>query len=140
MDGGAHAALGLAAAAVAAAVGAILVPGHPYRWRPAKLAAFAVYFVQQSLRGGIDVASRALHPRMPVDPCWVEHRLTLPPGQPRTLMLSVVTLLPGSLGADFDAARNVLHVHLLARGGDDRLAELERRIAGLFGLESGRAR
>lgn len=128
--------LGLLAAAAGAAAGVLLAPGRPYRWRPLRLLAFCAYFVVESLRGGLDVAWRALHPRLPVQPGFTEMKLSLPPGPPRTLMLSVVSLLPGTLSADLDPERNILCVHLLAPEMARGLAPLEARIARLFGLEA----
>jgi multicomponent Na+:H+ antiporter subunit E len=126
--------VGLPAALAGAAAGTWLVPGEPYRWRPLRLLGFFAWFVLASLRGGLDVAWRALRPRMPLAPGFADHPLRLPAGPPRTLMLSVVSLLPGTLSADLDAERNVLCVHYLAPDMAAGLAPLERRIAHLFGL------
>lgn len=127
--------LGIAVAALGAALGATLAPGEPSRWRPWRLLSFAAFFLRESLRGGVDVARRALHPKLPVSPHFVDFKLDLPPGPPRTLMVSLVTLLPGSLSADFDAERGILCVHLLASRRDANLVELQSRIADLFMLD-----
>ena len=126
--------LGIAAALAAAAVGALLVPGDPYPWRAGRLIAFCGYFLRQSFRGGIDVAWRALHPALPIDPVWIEFRLGLPPGQPRTLMIGLVNLLPGSLVAELVPDGNLLRVHVLTRESKPDLAGLEVQVARLFGL------
>jgi multicomponent Na+:H+ antiporter subunit E len=127
--------LGLAAALAAAAVGALLVPGEPYPWRAVRLIPFCVYFFRRSFRGGIDVAWRALHPALPIDPAWIEFRLKLPPGQPRTLMIGLVNLLPGSLVAELLPDDNLLRVHVLTRESDPDLGGLEAQVAQLFGLQ-----
>jgi multicomponent Na+:H+ antiporter subunit E len=124
--------LGLAVAALGAVLGAALVPGQPSPWRPWRLLSFAAFFLRGSLLGGLDVARRALHPRLPVSPRLVDFRLELGPGPARTLMISLVSLLPGSLSADLDAERGILRVHLLAADADAGLAELQSRIAQLF--------
>jgi len=136
LNGTAGLAAGIAAAALAALVGAWLVPGAAHPWRPLQLLPFGAFFMRQSLRGGIDVARRALHPRLPVSPCWIEHPIWLPPGQPRTLMIGVVSLLPGSLSAELDPLADVLHVHNLARDTDPGLEALQVRIGALFGLRA----
>lgn len=128
-------ATGLAFSALGALVGATLAPGQASLWSPWQALTFAAYFLRESLRGGLDVARRALHPRLPVQPHFVDHALRLPAGPPRTLMVGLVSLLPGSLCADIDLSRNVLRVHLLAERAGDGLDELESRIAALFGLE-----
>ncbi|HRQ63519.1 MAG TPA: Na+/H+ antiporter subunit E [Xanthomonadaceae bacterium] len=127
--------VGLAAALLGAATGVWLVPGESYRWRPLRLLAFLVWFVGASLRGGIDVAVRAFQPRLPIEPGFHDYPLSLPPGPPRTLMLSVVSLLPGTLSADLDPERNHLCVHCLAPEMAAGLKPLERRVARLFGVE-----
>lgn len=140
LNGGSGWLVGIAAAAAGAAVGATLSPGHAYPWRPVKLLAFCGYFLLQSLRGGIDVARQALHPDLPIEPCWVEYRLRLPAGQPRTLMLALANLLPGSLVADLDPRTGTVRVHVLARGFEPDLEGLETRIAAIFGLPVGPGR
>jgi len=126
--------LGPIAAAAGAAVGAWLAPGDPHPWRLARLPRFAGFFLWQSLVGGLDVARRALDPRLPVAPCFVDHPMWLPPGQPRTLMVSVVCLMPGSLSVDVDLCDNVLNVHLLVPRGSRTLDALEAEVGRLFGL------
>lgn len=127
--------VGFLAATLGALAGALLVPGDPYRWRPLRLLGFLAWFVGASVRGGLDVAWRAFQVRVTIDPVFVDYRLSLPAGPPRTLMLSVISLLPGSLSVDLDREHNVLCVHLLAPGMESGLKPLEQRIAHLFGLE-----
>ena len=128
-------ALGVVVAAAGALAGAVLAPGDPYPWRPARLLSFALFFVHESVRGGIDVAGRALHRRLPIAPHFIDYPLTLPPGQPRTLMISVVSLLPGTLSVDLPAGTPQLRVHVLTSGGERGLDALQARIAVLFGLD-----
>jgi multicomponent Na+:H+ antiporter subunit E len=135
LNGGSAWASGLAFSALGALAGATLAPGTASLWRPWQVLSFAAFFLRESLRGGLDVARRALHPRLPVQPHFVDHALRLPAGPPRTLMVGMVSLLPGSLSADLDLSRNVLRVHLLAEDAGAGLDELESRIAALFGLE-----
>jgi multicomponent Na+:H+ antiporter subunit E len=51
---------------------------------------------------GLDVAWRALHPALPIEPQFQRFRLHLPEGQPRTLMVSVLSLMPGTLSAELE--------------------------------------
>jgi multicomponent Na+:H+ antiporter subunit E len=134
LDGLANPLPGLLLALVGAALGAWLAPGESYPWRPLRLLRFFAWFLRESLRGGVDVAARALHPRLPIAPCLVEYRIGLPPGMPRTVMMSVLSLLPGTLSADLgDDGR--LTVHALAPEALEGVAELECRVAQLFSLE-----
>jgi multicomponent Na+:H+ antiporter subunit E len=97
---------------------------------------FVPYFVVHSLRGGFDVARRALHPRLPIDPGYHDHPLRLPDGAARTFFAALVGLLPGTLGVEIREGR--LRVHVLDRKMPTAgtLRELEERVADLFGVEA----
>jgi multicomponent Na+:H+ antiporter subunit E len=125
---------GVAAAALGTAAGLLAAPGDPCPLRLLRLPGFILYFLYHSLRGGVDVAWRALHPGLPVAPCFVEHPLSLPAGPPRTLMVSLISLLPGSLCVEVDEARQRLLVHLLDESAAHTLPSLERQVARLAGL------
>lgn len=127
--------LGLAAAAAGAGLGAVLASGSPHPWKPHRLVAFAGFFLVESFRGGVDVAWRALRPAMPIRPAFSRYRLALPPGQPRTLMVAVVSLLPGTLSADLDDDERVLIVHGLMPQAEASVVRLETWVQWLFSLE-----
>ena len=101
------------------------------RWSLAGIARFLPYFFWNSLRGGIDVASRALSPGLPIDPAVIRYEVSLDSTGARVLMANTVTLLPGTLSADLQG--KVLLVHVLNRSGPfmEMLATLERRIANV---------
>lgn len=98
------------------------------------MALFAPFFLVQSLRGGVDVARRALHPRLPLNPCLVRYPLCLEEVPAQVFMANVVSLLPGTLSADLEDS--VLTVHALdcALPVTEQLQALESRVARLFGL------
>lgn len=127
-------ALGSVVAACAAGAGAALAPGDLQGLRWARWPGFVAYFLRQSLLGGVDVARRALHPRLPLAPHFIDVALRVPSGPARTLLIGLVNLIPGSLAADLDDARDLMRVHLLAAHGDAGLDELQARVAALFGL------
>jgi multicomponent Na+:H+ antiporter subunit E len=127
--------LGLGFALLGAAVGARWAPTDARPWRPQHLPAFAWFFLVESLRGGLDVARRALHPRLPLAPRFVSHVMRLPAGQPRTLMVSVVSLLPGTLSADLRGDGTLL-VHVLAEEAAASVPRLETHVARLFGVDA----
>lgn len=89
-------------------------------------------FVIESFKGGIDVARRVLGPRLDVEPGLASYRLGLAVGPARVFFVDLVSLLPGTLSADLDGDRLV--VHLLDRRVDaaPELARLERHVARLF--------
>jgi multicomponent Na+:H+ antiporter subunit E len=127
----------LAVLTIAAATGTSLALLPPGRWRlrPAGLLRFVPFFFWQSVRGGVDVARRAFHPRLPIQPGEVVYPLRLPPGPARPFFAAVLSLLPGTLSIELLDDR--VRIHAL----DDRLPvtetlrRLEHHVAALFGSE-----
>jgi multicomponent Na+:H+ antiporter subunit E len=113
-------------------VSVVLLP--PLSWSLLGIVRFVPYFLWRSLYGGVDVARRALHPRLPISPGMYDHRWRLPPGLPRVFMANTVSLLPGTLSAELDEEH--LRVHVLDQTGTFalELKVIEARVAGLFGL------
>jgi multicomponent Na+:H+ antiporter subunit E len=91
------------------------------------------FFLWESLRGGADVALRALRPRLPLSPAIIQHRLRLPPGPAPVMMASLVSLMPGTLAI---ISGHRLRVHVLDDGRDYRaeLGRLEAKVARVFGV------
>jgi multicomponent Na+:H+ antiporter subunit E len=125
---------GLLAAGAATILYLRLGGGRDEGIRLTGLFSFVPYFLWQSARGGWDVSRRALSPGMPLAPELLRHDLTLPRGSPRVFLTNALSLMPGTFGADLEA--DVLVVHLLVGGArsEDRVLELERRVANLFGV------
>lgn len=122
-------AFGIVVAAGSTWVSLILLPPGSHRVSIAGMIRLAPGFLRSSLLGGIDVARRALHPRMPLDAGWIAYRTKLPRGLPRVSFGSKTSLLPGSLVAG--GRGDVLYVHCLDRGQDVErsLRDEEERIA-----------
>lgn len=100
---------------------------------PLGLLRFLPYFLRESIRGGIDVASRVLRPRMRVAPGFVSYRTRLSGPRTRLLFLYSVSLLPGTLAADIED--DLLQVHALDTNNDfsDALRCLETAVGRVFG-------
>ena len=114
-----------------------LLPHLHWTWRG--LLRMIPFFLWQSLRGGIDVAYRAFHPKLPLAPGIFEYSFRLPKGPGRIVMANIVSLLPGTLSAEI--SDRCLYVHVLGRTLDicRKLNRLEQRVADLFDLRlSGR--
>ena len=126
--------VGLLAAAAGGLLAGWLAFERPYGWRPHRLVAFALFFVIESLRGGFDVAWRALHPALPIQPSFLRFHHGLPAGQPRTLMVSVLSLLPGTLSVDLVDDGGTLFVHVLTAEASESVERLRARIQWLFAL------
>lgn len=112
----------------------LLPSGGDWNWRPAGLARFLPFFLLQSLRGGIDVARRALHPQRPLTPGMFEFRLRLPASPARIFFANTVNLLPGTCIASLQD--QLLRVHVLDASLPvaAALRQVEERVAALFGL------
>lgn len=105
----------------------------PRVWR---VVDFAPFFLWRSLTGGCDVAWRALHWHLPIEPHVLRYRFHLPADGPaRVFFANAISLLPGTLSASWQG--DELHVHVLADGERSfaQLRELEDRVASLFGHE-----
>jgi multicomponent Na+:H+ antiporter subunit E len=129
LSGGEGWSIGVPAIFIATAASPLLTPAS--RWSLPGLARFIPYFFWNSLRGGIDVAARALNPGLPIDPAVLRYEMRLDSTVARVLMADTVTLLPGTLSADLQG--NVLLVHVLNRSGPvmDMLGTLEQRVGDL---------
>jgi len=74
-----------------------LLPSRPGRLHPLALTALVFRFLYQSVVAGIDVARRALDPRLPLRTGFVTYRTRLPPGPARNAFAALTSLLPGTV-------------------------------------------
>jgi multicomponent Na+:H+ antiporter subunit E len=124
---------GLAAAAAATWLSRRLAPPADRPLRLLRLLALAPGFLRGSIAGGVDVAWRALHPRLPLRPGWIAYRPRVPEGVARVVLGSELSLLPGTLAAGSEAG--CLLVHCLnvempvVRAIRDEEERLERAVA-----------
>lgn len=127
--------VGVPVVLAAAALSLRLRAERAWCWRLAGAPPMAWFFLSQSVRGGFDVARRALHPNLPLNPGVLRVSTTLPLGAPRWFFAGISGLLPGTLVLGFED--DALHVHVLdaGPGAEPQLRALERRVAALFGVE-----
>ena len=105
-------AAGFFAAAAATWTSLYLLPPSDKRLRYAALTWLAWRFIRQSISGGVDVAWRALDPRLPLRPGFVAYPVRLPPGAARNVFCAFTSALPGTLPAGVDE-RGALVYHCL---------------------------
>ena len=114
----------------------LLGPGNA-RLSPVALANLALRLLWQSLVAGIDVARRALHPRLPLRPGFIAFSPHLPGGMALNTFRTLTSLAPGTLPAGEDDSGAIV-IHCLD-GGQPIAAhlaadeELLRRALGLRG-------
>jgi multicomponent Na+:H+ antiporter subunit E len=134
LTGGATDAWGIGAVSVAAgvAVSLRLSPPSGAGLSVPGLLAFALFFIAQSLRAGLQVAALALGPRLLLEPAMVTIRLRLSGERERAVLLATLNLLPGTLVAGGN--RTHIRVHLLdgRQPFEEEVRAAETRVARLF--------
>ncbi|GAB6061066.1 Na+/H+ antiporter subunit E [Desulfonatronum parangueonense] len=125
--------LGIIAVAAASILSLWMIPPGAWKLRIRGLLRFMPYFLHQSLLGGLDVARRALRPRMDLSPVVITHDMKFKSEPARVFFIWVVSLLPGTAGVDLQG--DTVSVHVLDESIADawKLRELEDRIDDLFG-------
>jgi multicomponent Na+:H+ antiporter subunit E len=131
-------AVGAAAAAVATWASLDLLPPGQWGLRPLALAGFVLRFLRQSIVAGVDVALRALSPRLPLQPGFVVYRPRCAPGPSRDAFCTVTSLLPGTLpsGPD-DSGRLVVHCLDTSQPVAEQLTVEEAKLATTLGVALG---
>lgn len=126
---------GLVATAVATVVSLRAIPPARPRTgrRPWEIPALGGWFLLALLRGGVDVARRALDPRLPISPHT--RRLPILSETPagRRLALWIINLTPGTLVVD--EGEDWVELHVLAEDIDAQQAwaGLEQRLRRIIG-------
>jgi len=118
----------------AALVSVTLLPDTRWRLSAGGAIAFAGFFLRESLRGGWDVARRALSPALPLSPAIVCFPLHLPRGSARLLFCGAISLLPGTAVVAIADGHICIHVLDASPRVEEELRELEDHVAALFGL------
>lgn len=127
---------GWAAGVVGVVLGALAHAGlggerkeHP---RPLRLLAFLPHFVALTLRGGLDVARRALSPSLPLAPRLLVYPVALSPGPARVFFVNLISLMPGTFSARLKGDELTVHVLAYDAHGEEKLHDLEKRVKDLF--------
>jgi len=109
---GAHVA-DLPAAATAVVLGTWaslrLLPPSGSRFSIPGVLRLVVVFLYESVVAGVDVARRALDPRLPMRPGLVSYPTALPPGAARNVFTTLTSLLPGTVPAADEGRELVYH-------------------------------
>ena len=122
-------AVGLIAAAAATWTSLRLLPPQPGRVRLTAVVSLIPHFLWKSVVASVDVARRAIDPRLPLRPGFIAYRVGFAPGPACNVFAAITSLMPGTVPcADEDGA---LIYHCLDVGQPvvEELAEEERRLA-----------
>ncbi|MGB6352116.1 MAG: Na+/H+ antiporter subunit E [Pseudolabrys sp.] len=104
--------VGVIATTIVTWVSLRLLPPGAIRLRPILLTKLVLRFLYKSVGAGVDVAWRALKPRMPLEPGYVIYKPHLPPGTMRNVYCTITSLLPGTLPSGEDGSGDLI-VHCL---------------------------
>jgi multicomponent Na+:H+ antiporter subunit E len=129
-------AAGLATTIVATWASLHLLPPRSSRFSLIALMTFAWRFLYQSIAAGIDVAWRALDPRLPLRTGFLTYQPRLSLGPERYAFRTVASLLPGTLpvGTDQDGAL-IIHCLDVSQPVLEQLAEDEAIFRRALGEE-----
>lgn len=96
------------------------------------LPGFIGFFLVETFLAGLDVAYRAFHPKLPLEPGLISYDLRLPRQSEKILFVWVVSLLPGTAGVSLQKNRVLIHVLDIRQPHRERLEAIEDRVARLF--------
>jgi multicomponent Na+:H+ antiporter subunit E len=121
--------LGLLAAVAVAWLntGATAPPG--LRW--SGLAAYLPWLLWQVLLSGRHLAYLILHPSLPIEPVLISYKTGLQDPTAIVILGNSITLTPGTITADVNG--DELVIHAMDADAASGLADMERKIASLFG-------
>lgn len=137
LTGGGNEAWGVGGVVILAAliVSLRLLPAGPRRVSLRGLLGFAGFFVVRSVIAGTQVALIALRPRLDLRPVVVEMSTRLQDESERIFLVSIVSLLPGTLSAGLEGNKLRLHVLDERLPVEEELRAIEYRVARVFGGE-----
>jgi multicomponent Na+:H+ antiporter subunit E len=122
-------AFGACAAIVATWVSLRLLPPATGCLRFGSLLLLLPHFLWQSVWAGVDVARRALAPRLNLHPGFVSCPLGFPPGLARNTFATITSLLPGTVPCDEIDGVLVYHCLDTRQPVVEQLWDEERRLA-----------
>ena len=127
---------GLGAAALATWASLRLMPPDPVGGSVRWLAALGLFarFVRVSVLAGLDVARRALAPRMRLAPGFVHYPPQLPPSDARSLFQAMTSQMPGTIPSGTQPSGAIAY-HCLdaSQPVAEQLAEEESRLLDALG-------
>lgn len=136
--GGGDLVAGIFTAALAAWLSLHLMPPAAGRVRLTALARLAASFLWQSVVAGWDVARRALDPRLPLAPGFVEYRCGFPTGSRRNAFAALTSLMPGTVPVSDDGKTLRYHCLDVNQPVVEGLGEAEAMVASTLDAGSRR--
>ncbi len=103
----------------------------PKSLRPMVWGGFALFFVRESIVAGFDVAWRIVQPDVKIDPAIVTYRSRLESPTQRAWLMTLITMLPGTLSVGTRGREISIHVLDMATYQETDIVQLENRISSL---------
>ena len=98
---------------------------------------FLLFFIIQSIIGGLDTAKRAVSPSLEIVPSFIKYQMRfLSIGVNSNLFINLVSLLPGSLIVLQEDDGILVHVLSQNQAIQEDIAKCERIVADLYGIDS----
>ncbi|MBU0676030.1 MAG: Na+/H+ antiporter subunit E [Proteobacteria bacterium] len=120
---------------VATIASLILAPTLRYPISPLPLIRSLPLFLFLSLVSGFDVMKRVFHPDLPIRPGLISYHTRLPHGPPLALLLNCISLLPGTISADYRDSCILVHTIDTEQPAEKVIKKLEDRIGEIFRVD-----
>lgn len=127
--------LGVPFAMLAAVFSLVISPPRRTGFRLGGALRYAWYFLTHAISGGVDVARRALSPRLPINPALFDYPTRLQGGAARLIFANTISLLPGTLIVQITDGTLTIHALDDTQQAHDDLLRLESVVADVFGQE-----
>ncbi|WP_395339003.1 Na+/H+ antiporter subunit E [Ningiella sp. W23] len=106
-----------------------------YQIQPLRIPHFTVYFLHQSILGGLDISKRALSANLSLSPELVRYPIRKElEGSPTSVLLTIISLMPGSLSVLRDSKELVVHTLTAPEQTRTDLLNCENQVAKLFNI------
>lgn len=128
---------GIFAAGVATYASLLIWQAGGRRLNAAALPGYLLHFLWRSFIGGVDVAVRVFHPRLPISPTFLRYRCRAEDENARVLFCDAVSLMPGTLVARLEGKRSLFHLLSSESASEGELEREEIRLARLFSQKAG---
>ncbi len=120
--------VGLITAAAATWTSLRLLPPQPGRVRLTALLSLIPHLLWKSVVASVDVARRALDPRLPLRPGFIAYRVGFTPGPACNVFAAITSLMPGTVPCADEDGTLVYHCLDVEQPVVEELAEEERRL------------
>lgn len=124
--------LGIPAIGLSLLLKGYIGPSAPLKLNLFEVIPFTIFFLKQSLLGGLDVIRRAFHPKCPLAPSFIQYQLKIKNAAAQIFFANTVSLLPGTLSANLKDLSVDIHVLDETLPNQNSLNLLESKVAVLF--------